>query len=82
MTASINVDSTITSIRANHVWTDSAGVTRGSLSLGASWIAFDDPDQVRDIGQKLLLLASAMEDHAATHAVLATPDRTPLNRTE
>jgi hypothetical protein len=82
MTASIIVDSNITEIRANHVWTDSAGVTRGSLSLGASWIAFDDPDQVRDIGHKLLRLAAAMEDHAATYAALATADPPPLNRTE
>ena len=82
MTASIITESNITEIRANHVWTDSAGVTRGSLSLGASWIAFDDPDQVRDIGQKLLRLASAMEDHAATHAALATPAPPPPSRTE
>jgi len=82
MTASIITESNITEIRANHVWTDSAGVTRGSLSLGASWIAFDDPDQVRDIGQKLLRLASAMEDHAATHAALTAAAPSSLNRTE
>lgn len=82
MTASIIVDSNITEVRANHVWTDSAGVTRGSLSLGASWIAFDDPDQVRDIAQKLIRLATAMEDHAATDAALTTPASPPLNRTE
>ncbi|HEY2640249.1 MAG TPA: hypothetical protein VGI66_10260 [Streptosporangiaceae bacterium] len=77
MSAHVNITADITEIRADHVWTDSAGVTHGSLDLGLPWISFDDPQQVREIAQKLIALAAAMDAQAAWHAAgVPCPART------
>jgi hypothetical protein len=85
MTATVTACASITEVRADHVWTDNAGVTHGSLALGLPWIAFDDPEQVRDIARKLLGLACAMEAQATAYAIALhpeTPDPSPNRRTE
>jgi len=85
MTAIVTACANITEVRADHVWTDSHGVTHGSLALGLPWIAFDDPEQVRDIARKLLSLACAMEAQATTYAAALlpeAPDPPPICRTE
>jgi hypothetical protein len=70
MSATVNISSTCSAdeISARHTWTDDNGVTHGSLHLGASWVAFHDPQAARKAAAELLAMADAMDEKIAQAA--------------
>jgi hypothetical protein len=68
VTVNISSSCTADEISARHTWTDEKGVTRGSLRLGASWVAFHDPSAARKAAAELLAMADAMDEKIAQAA--------------